>query len=83
MTQEQLAEKIGISAKSLSQIELGNNFVSAENLEAICSALEIYPKKLFDFGEDITDLNNTVLFDKLERNKDLFSKVSKIVDIIE
>ena len=83
LTQEQLAEKIGISAKSLSQIELGNNFVSAENLEAICNALKIYPKKLFDFGEDITDLNNTALFDKLQRNKDLFSKVLKIVDIIE
>lgn len=39
MTQEELAEKIGISAKSLSQIELGNNFVSAETLDAICSAL--------------------------------------------
>ena len=32
LTQEALAEKINLSAKSLSQIELGNNFVSAETL---------------------------------------------------
>ena len=49
LTQEELAEKIGISPKSLSQIELGNNFVSAENLEAICQALSISPRVLFDF----------------------------------
>lgn len=29
LTQEALAELVNISAKSLSQIELGNNFVSA------------------------------------------------------
>ena len=33
LTQEALAEKINLSAKSLSQIELGNNFVSAETLD--------------------------------------------------
>lgn len=83
LTQEQLAEKIGISAKSLSQIELGNNFVSAENLEAICTALEIYPKKLFDFGEDLEIQDFTVLFNKLKNDNDLCGKVSKIVEIIE
>ena len=44
LTQEELAERIGISPKSLSQIELGNNFVSAQNLEAICIALKTEPK---------------------------------------
>ncbi len=55
LTQEQLAEKIGISPKSLSQIELGNNFVSAETLELICKTLKIKPKSLFDF--DYYDTN--------------------------
>ena len=48
LTQEQLAERVGISPKSLSQIELGNNFISAENLEQVCNALNIQPKSLFD-----------------------------------
>ena len=82
LTQEQLAEKIGISAKSLSQIELGNNFVSAENLEAICTALQTYPKKLFDFGEDLKIKDYSILFNKLKDDEDLCGKVSKIVEII-
>ena len=52
LTQEELSERIGISPKSLSQIELGNNFVSAENLELICYALNTSPSSLFDFGLD-------------------------------
>ena len=49
LTQEALAEKINVSAKSLSQIELGNNFVSADTLDNLCNALNITPKNLFDF----------------------------------
>ena len=53
LTQEELAEKVGISAKSLSQIELGNNFVSAETLDAICNALKVAPKNMFDFQANL------------------------------
>lgn len=49
LTQEELAEKIGISPKSLSQIELGGNFVSADTLELICKTLNITPDILFNF----------------------------------
>ena len=83
MTQEQLAEKIGISSKSLSQIELGNNFVSAENLQQICAALNTHPKYLFDFD----DINDSELLNyvtqKLKNNSVLLSKVCKIINIIE
>ena len=82
MTQEQLAEKIGISPKSLSQIELGNNFVSAQNLEAICIALNTEPKSLFDFNENYKE-NFEVIIEKLKSNKSLFGKISQIVAIIE
>ncbi len=58
LTQEQFAEKIGISAKSLSQIELGKNFVSAEVLEAICSNMQVNPKSLFDFDYIAKDKKN-------------------------
>ncbi|HIS74199.1 TPA: helix-turn-helix transcriptional regulator [Candidatus Galligastranaerophilus intestinavium] len=50
LTQEALAEKINLSAKSLSQIELGNNFVSAETLEKILEKLNLEPDELFSFG---------------------------------
>ena len=83
LTQEQLAEKIGISPKSLSQIELGNNFVSAENMEKICSALKISPSKLFDFERDGTEEKLDYVLEKLNQNPALLEKVYQIVKIIE
>lgn len=84
LTQEQLAEKAGISPKSLSQIELGNNFVSAENLDAICKALDILPKELFDFKENETEnVDYEVILKKLKNNSRLLDKIAKIMQIIE
>ena len=81
LTQEMLAEKINISAKSLSQIERGNNFVSAETLDDLCSALNISPKAMFDFGISDTD-EKDILLDitkRLKRNPSLLKNVYKIV----
>lgn len=56
LTQEALPEKLNLSAKNLSKIELGNNFVSAETLDERCSTLNITPNTLFDFKHsDITE----------------------------
>lgn len=84
LTQEQIAEKAGISPKSLSQIELGNNFVSVENLDAICSALHVFPKELFDFQEQkITNNDYEDICKRLKCNSDLLDKISQIIEIIE
>ena len=81
LTQEMLAEKINLSAKSLSQIELGNNFVSAETLDSICIALNISPKMLFDY-DDISvskgDYLNEII-NKLKNNPTLLKTIYKIV----
>jgi len=82
-TQEELAEKIGISAKSLSQIELGNNFVSADNLDAICSALDVKPKNLFDFGDNENIDKLKVIDEKLQKNHSLISKIYEIILLLE
>ena len=81
LTQEVLAELVNISAKSLSQIELGNNFVSAETLEDICEALNINPKVLFDFGfSDVSNENSIEeIVKRLEKNPQLLKTVYKIV----
>ncbi len=50
LTQEQLAEKIGIGQRNLSKIECGNNFVTSETLSKIISALQVEAKDLFDFN---------------------------------
>ncbi|MBQ7287804.1 MAG: helix-turn-helix transcriptional regulator [Candidatus Gastranaerophilales bacterium] len=85
LTQEMLAEKINLSPKSLSQIELGNNFVSAETLDSICIALEINPKSLFDFEEleikkeDYLDEINI----KLKHNPQLLKTIYKIINVLD
>lgn len=81
LTQEALAELVNISAKSLSQIELGNNFVSAETLEDICEALNINPKVLFDFEYSEISNENSIeeIVKRLEKNPQLLKTVYKIV----
>lgn len=49
LTQEELAEKIDINCRSLSFIECGTNFVTADTLEKLCNKLSVTPKQLFDF----------------------------------
>lgn len=83
LTQEQLAERIGISPKSLSQIELGNNFVSADNLEQICLALNIQVKNLFDFEDENSNDQMDFVINKLKENPFLLNKIYKIISIIE
>ena len=81
LTQEALAEKINLSAKSLSQIELGNNFVSAETLEELCTALEINPNVLFDFKySDVPeDVSLDEVIKRLKNNPNLLKTVYRII----
>lgn len=48
-TQEELAEKMDINCRSLSFIECGTNFVTADTLDKLCIILQVTPKQLFDF----------------------------------
>ena len=49
ISQETLSEKIDINQKSLSKIETGQNFLSAETLEKLLPALGVTCAELFDF----------------------------------
>lgn len=50
LTQEQLAERAGISVDFLSLIERGKNAPSFENLDELADALEVSVAELFSFG---------------------------------
>lgn len=49
LTQEQLAERAGISVDFLSLIERGKNAPSFENLDELADALEVSVAELFSF----------------------------------
>lgn len=47
LTQEQLAEAVDVSQRTLSGIEIGENFVTAETLDKLISALNTTSEELF------------------------------------
>ena len=74
--QEQLAEKIQIAPRTLSGIENGENFMTAETLEKVFSALGVTGTELFAFDhlkpqeelidEIVSDLHNIKDREKIE-----------------
>lgn len=60
LTQEDLAEIIGISRNQISNIECGNNKLSYKTLRNLCDALDICPCELICGANHRTVLENTV-----------------------
>lgn len=54
LTQEQLAELVGIDSKNISKIENGNNYPAPETISAIADALGVNIYELFIFNKDIS-----------------------------
>lgn len=50
LTQDQLTEKLNVGQRTLSKIERGNAFVSAETLAKLLTALDVGIDELFNFG---------------------------------
>ncbi|MDD3012375.1 MAG: helix-turn-helix transcriptional regulator [Candidatus Gastranaerophilales bacterium] len=50
LTQERLAEMVGIGERNLSKIECGTNFVTSETLSKMLIALDVEAQELFDYG---------------------------------
>lgn len=49
LSQDQLAEKVGIESKYLSRIEVGKRHPSLDALERIADSLQVEMKELFDY----------------------------------
>lgn len=56
LSQEELSDKIGISPKHLSRLEMGRGFPSLETLEKIAAILNVELKEFFDFDAYKVDL---------------------------
>lgn len=67
LTQEKLAEMIGIDTPNLSNIERGKRFVSSDTLEKIIKSLNVKEKDLFDF-------------DHIKSKNDLINSINKILN---
>lgn len=56
LTQEELAEKVGISASFLGHVERGSRVASLDTLVAICNTLKVTPQQLLaaSLEDDLT-----------------------------
>ena len=69
-SQEQFAEKIDIATNTLSSIETGNAFMTAPTLEKIVEVLQVSPKDLFSFDDDVD-------------NEDMYASILKNLEFIK
>ena len=67
-TQDEFAEKLDISPKHLSNIEIGQKFISAQLLEKVSEILKVSPSTLF-YSTDERSLGDESL-----------SKIDRIID---
>lgn len=82
LSQEKFAEIIGISRHSLSELERGVNFASAETLEKIHKNFKIDYNELFSFSKkEPSRINNIILKLKMLSDKDL-DYIEPILDAI-
>jgi len=84
MTQEYLAELVGIETQSLSNIERGKYYPTAQNLNKLIEILNIEPAELFNFKhlspykELIDEMNKT-----LQQNEELTRLVYKFYSLVK
>lgn len=77
LTQEKLAEIVGIDVVSMSKIETGKNYPTADNLEKISNALETVPYELYKFRAEMTDEEEEAFLNEIETNLLLIKKDTK------
>lgn len=82
-TQEQLAEKIDIAVRTMSGIETGENFVTADTLEKILNTLNISSSELFAFDHirPQDDLKTEIIDDI--QNLDSREKIETVYKIVK
>ena len=83
LTQEQFAEKINIAPRTLSGIETGENFLTADTLEKILDVLNVSSSELFaiDYIKPEKDLISEIITD-VQNLKDR-QKIETIYKIIK
>lgn len=79
LTQEQLAEAVDVSQRTLSGIEIGENFVTAETLDKIIKALNTTSEELFSTNHLKEERE---LISEIENNIKTISKNPTKLDIL-
>ena len=79
LTQEELAEKIGVSTQMISNLELGKKAIRPENLAKICEVLDLSADFVLT-GLQIKSDVNEVLEKMLRLSDDELSLIKELID---
>ena len=81
LTQEQLADYLGINWRQVARIEAGESFIKSETLYKLCMIFEIQPSELFDFsiGDNAKGKPQEINIDDLisDFSKQLYSRLNE------
>lgn len=80
ISQEVLANKIGMTSKNLSRIEAGRGYPTLDNLEIIANLLDVDMKDLFEFqhlksADSVADAINSIVQTASDKDMQLFLKL--------
>ncbi len=81
VSQEELAARVGIDAKSLSRIERGMHYPSLDTLEKIQVELDVEMKDFFDFTgiESVQEMRNFLIKVANKSNETTLKEVTEVV----
>lgn len=84
ITQDQLAERVGLATRYISMIEVGRSSPSLETVENIARALDVQMKVLFDFAHLDPEATSSEGLDKQladvdESNRRLLFRIASIM----
>lgn len=84
LTQEELAEKLNISQRTLSGIECGTNFLSSNTLEKILEVFDISLEEMFYFNylKSNKEIVNELIND-IKANADDTQKLQTIYKVVK
>lgn len=85
LSQEKLSEMVDIAQNTLSYIENGDNFFTAETLEKLISTLKITPSELFEFGhfknnDELIEEINIILNKNPEKIPEFYKILKAIIN---
>ena len=81
LTQEQLAERIGVSLQTISCIELGKKSVRSENLAKMCSSLDVNSDFIL-YGKRTEGQMNELLAKLSALDADAYQIVKELIDML-
>lgn len=86
LSQEQVSDKVGISPKHLSRVEMGKGYPSLDTLEKIAAVLKVELKEFFEFDAyndaPVTTESISQMFEALDPSKkQLIYRIFKSIEI--